>query len=456
MSGRSQPSRVLVVAPRGVLTHVAGVLFELHSMGVELVFASKTRHVERVRLPNGLLERGGVSVVRFPLRRLGTNAEAVKAVRLLADYVRFLGPNLRTAEYPRSRISGRLRALGLSGATEQAPALSGAQHAWLRQALGDVERLVEPQPELEDAVARLQPDGILLVTRCSFGGPEPDVIKVARRLGLPSIMLVWSWDNLSSKSVLHEHPDHVLVWNDIQRTEAIELHGIAPEQVSVVGAPNFDRFFEEVESIPNRSTRAREPATIVYLGSSPNVAPDEPVIFDRWLEAVRASGDPTLQHASIVARPHPASVDRWRAWSAPRGVSVDEPRAKVDQPALARILSEADVAVALNTSAEIEAAIAGCPVVTFRAGPDAPGQEGSLHFSYLLSAEGGFALDASSLDDHVSRLAAVLSGEYDHGELPRFVQRFVRPGGLAVPVSPVVAATVLDLIDARRPVTAGA
>jgi hypothetical protein len=114
------------------------------------------------------------------------------------------------------------------------------------------------------------------------------------------------------------------------------------------------------------------------------------------------------------------------------------------------------VAVALNTSAEIEAAIAGCPVVTFRAGPDAPGQEGSLHFSYLLSAEGGFALDASSLDDHVSRLAAVLSGEYDHGELPRFVQRFVRPGGLAVPVSPVVAATVLDLIDARRPVTAGA
>jgi hypothetical protein len=36
---------------------------------------------------------------------------------------------------------------------------------------------------------------ILLLSRCVRCGPERDVIKVARRLGIPSAMLVFSWDN---------------------------------------------------------------------------------------------------------------------------------------------------------------------------------------------------------------------------------------------------------------------
>ena len=260
---------------------------------------------------------------------------------------------------------------------------SADTHAWLQAALRRVERLLEPDPELEEELARLQPDAVLLVSRCSFGGFEPDLIKAARRLELPTFLLVWSWDNLSSKSVLHEHPDHLLVWNETQLVEAVELHGISPERVIVVGAPNFDRFFAEVASLPGRDVPRMRP-TILYLGSSPNIAADETVIFARWLEAVRGSRDDALRKATIVVRPHPASLDTWRAWSPPDGVVVDEPAAKVDQPALARLVRSADVAVALNTSAEIEAAIAGCPVVTFRAGPDAPGQEGSLHFRTFL------------------------------------------------------------------------
>jgi hypothetical protein len=293
---------------------------------------------------------------------------------------------------------------------------------------------------------------MLLVTRCSFGGAEPDAIKTARKLGIPSVMLVWSWDNLSSKAVLQEHPDSVLVWNETQRAEAVELHGIPAERVRVVGAPNFDRFFEEVAGVRRKVREGSEPATLLYLGSSPNIAADEPVIFDHWLEAVRSADDPPLRDAAVVVRPHPASVERWRAWKAPRGVVVDEPRAKIDQPGLARLLARADVAVALNTSAEIEAAIAGCPVVTFRAGQEAPGQEGSVHFSYLLAGSGGFVEDSPSLDAHTARLAAVLRGEYDRAGIERFVESFVRPLGVDKPVSPIVASTILELVSAAHPV----
>jgi hypothetical protein len=443
-----------VVAPRGVLTHVSGVFFELQARGVELVFAAKTRHVERVRLPEGLVEGGGASVVKLPLRRIGTDADAIKALRLLADYVRFLDPTLPQAGYPRSRIAGRLRSLGVLAEDEPSGSLPPDAHVWLQQALRRLEELVEPQPALEQAVAELAPDGMLLVTRCSFGGSEPDAIKVARRLGLPSIMLVWSWDNLSSKAVLQEQPDRLLVWNDVQCSEAVELHGIPAERVEVVGAANFDRFFEEFDASPGRGDRDGRPATILYLGSSPNIAADEPEIFDRWRRALRSSGDRILQEAAIVVRPHPASVERWRAWPTPEDVTLAEPRAKVEHATLARLLGRADVVVALNTSAEIEAAIAGCPVVTFRAGADAPGQEGSLHFSYLLTASDGFVVDSPSLESHTRRLGAVLRGDFDRGAIDRFVERFVRPRGIDAMVSPIVAATVVDLIAAGRPVAA--
>ena len=79
-----------------------------------------------------------------------------------------------------------------------------------------------------------------------------------------------------------------------------------------------------------------------------------------------------------------------------------------------------------------------------RAGELAPGQEGSIHFEYLLERHGGFVIDSRNLDEHVGNLARVLKGEVNTGSLTRFAERFVRPEGLERPVSPVVAAVVLE------------
>jgi hypothetical protein len=281
------------------------------------------------------------------------------------------------------------------------------------------------------------------------------VIKAARLLDVPSILLPWSWDNLSSKAVLHVHPDHLLVWNELQADEAVELHGVPRQRIEVVGAPNFDRFFAQVEALAG--TRADDGRkTIVYAGSSKNVAPDEPEILARWLEAVREAEDPAVRNARVRVRPHPGGR-QWRTWTPPDDPLVSaELWAKDERDRLAPLLVAADVIVALNTSAEIEAAIAGRPVVTFRAGPGAPGQEGSLHFQYLLEQNDGFVIDTADLDEHVLRLSRVLAGDFDRDRPREFVERFVRPGGLDDPVSPLIASTVLELsarsdaVPARR------
>ena len=330
--------------------------------------------------------------------------------------------------------------------------LPAGAHAGLFETFRRLEHSIRPEAELVQAIDALGADGVFFVSRCSIGGPEPDVIKAARQLGLPTVMLVFSWDNLSSKAVLHEHPDHLLVWNETQVREAAAFHRIPPERVLVVGAPNFDPFFREVEGsapVPRDGRR-----TILYLGSS-KASRDEPAVFTRWLDAVRSSDDPLLRDAHVVVRPHPGGGgDVWKTWTPPPDaqLSIELPGSS-ERLTLAQSLLRADAVVALSTTAEIEAAIAGRPVVTFRAGPEAPAQEGALHFHYLLEQRGGFVIDSPDLESHAANLARVLHGDYDPEALRGFVERFVRPAGLERPVAPIVASAVLELVAEGAPET---
>jgi hypothetical protein len=111
-------------------------------------------------------------------------------------------------------------------------------------------------------------------------------------------------------------PDRVLVWNDVQRREAIELHGCPPEHVIVTGAARFDEFFN---STPDRSRSTfltglgldPERPTILYLGSSQLTGPNETELVRRWAESLRASNDDVVRGCNILVRPHPALRMSW-------------------------------------------------------------------------------------------------------------------------------------------------
>jgi hypothetical protein len=456
-----RPLRLLVVSGGPQIKRLPELYLQLLGDGVELVFSAAPES-----LPETVRAHPSASAATLPLERTGADAAAVGLLRAAADLTRFLDPELEHGGWPRRRAARRL--LQLAGYRDsRAIARSAAElrlapetYARLRASFRTLERLLPPHRELAEAIGALDVDAVLLVSRCLLGGAEPDVVKVARRLGLPSVMLVWSWDNLSSKAVLNEHPDRLLVWNEIQAREAVEFHGVDRRRVDVVGAANFDRFFEEHDAASSRSGEGRRgarPRTILYLGSSAKVAPREVPIFERWLRAVRASGDPGVRDAHVVVRPHPTGRG-WDSWALPdERVRLVRPAAKLEPVTLAELLREADVAVALNTSAELEAAIAGVPVLTFRAGDEARGQEASVHFWYLLEAEGGFVVDAPTLEEHVERLAAVLGGEGDAASTRALVERFVRPAGISQPVVPVVASAVLGAAraDEARPAASG-
>jgi hypothetical protein len=92
--------------------------------------------------------------------------------------------------------------------------------------------------------------------------------------------------------------------------------------------------------------------------------------------------------------------------------------------------------VGLNTSAMIEAAIVGRPVLTVLDPEYERVQQGTLHFRYLLEVGGGLLTVARTLDEHAAQLErAIVDG--DDGRSRRFVAEFVRPHGLDVVATPL-------------------
>ena len=161
-----------------------------------------------------------------------------------------------------------------------------------------------------------------------------------------------------------------------------------------------------------------------------------------------------IRSANVIVRQHPGTAKDaiWTAW-APRGGGVARPAPVIRNRAqdLYDQLSASDAVIALNTSAEIEAAIVGRPVLTVRAGELAPGQEGSVHFGYLLAEQGGFVETAATLDDHLRQLGRALAEDPLADARRRFLESFVRPLGIEVPAGPLLADAIEELGGARGP-----
>lgn len=289
-----------------------------------------------------------------------------------------------------------------------------------------------------------------------------DVLKAAAREHIPTASWIQSWDNLSNKGLLHFIPDRVFVWNTTQRDELVRYHGVPAQHVCITGAQSFDHWFngdspsDRAEFCTQNGIDPERPI-ILYLSSSIQIEPAPATFFLRWLEAIRSSGDPALEGASVLVRPHPYDVRRWF------GLDLGDPRLVVS-PSSAEApihstefrqryrdeLHHASVAVGLNTSGMIDAAIFGKPVCTVELPELADRQRGTVHFEYLMTAGNGLLRTAASFEEHIAILSDLVRHDpYRSDERSaRFVQTFVRPHGVDVTPGAVFAEEMLRLLKA--------
>ena len=232
------------------------------------------------------------------------------------------------------------------------------------------------------------------------------------------------------------------------------MHGLPEERIAVTGAQCFDKWFDRKPSRSREAflNRVGLPDTGPYLlyvcSSLFRGTANEPRFVERWLQSIRASADPRLRDIPILVRPHPQRLDEWESidLSGYRDVVLygAHPIDEDSQNDYFDSLFYSQAVVGVNTSAFIEAAIAGRPVYTVLL-PElsASNQEGTIHFHYLLDPDHGLLYAARTLEEHDAQLAEAVARPYAPDlRSRRFVERFVRPEGASVPATPRFADTI--------------
>ncbi len=437
------------------LRYYESALIALHDRGHRLLLTRPDRYKE-VWVPKALRGSKRVTTALHPFRRADGLDQPVRILRATRDFARYNAPPLLEAHANRERsyermlrsVIGKQRSLEHHG-----PVPPVAYDAETRSAVDSVFRELESLVPADDGVAGFlrgeKLDAVIVIARVNLAARDTEVVKAATSLGIPTGIVVYSWDNLSSKGLVHVRPDALYVWNDVQAGEAEELHGIPRDRVVVTGAVRFDSMFERSPSAPREELLGElglDPAqrTVLYLGSSAFVAPREPEFVGRWAAALPSG-------LNILVRPHPGTAEdeAWTAWTPPAGVVVAPPVTRDRAQDLYDQVFASDAVVGLNTSAEIEAAIVGRPVLTVKAGDLAPGQEGSVHFKYLLAEEGGFVRAAATLEEHVPQLEEALASDPLAAKRQRFLESFVRPRGLDRAAGPLLADEIEELGNRR-------
>jgi hypothetical protein len=380
------------------------------------------------------------------------------ALRLSLDYWRYLDP--RYGHSPTLRARAERQAPRIAALV---PMLPGVGRTAARKVLSPfvrwLERTIARTDAAEQALRDQRPDVLLITPLLYFASQQVDYVRAARKLGIRTVLAVGSWDHLTTKGLIHDVPDEVIVWNEMQRQEAAGLHGVDPSRVIVTGAQAYDGWFVQRPSAPRAEFCQKvelpdDRLLLLYVCSSPFIAPYEVGFVRRWIAAVRTSADPELRRAAILIRPHPQNAEQWRDFDSSELEAVALwPRAganPIDRQARADYFDSMYHSVAVigvNTSALIESGIVGRPVFTVVDNDFSDQQEGTLHFQHLTNVNGGLLSVGRTLEEHVGQLARAVRGEYDPAKGRAFVEAFVRPHGLAVPA----AKRFVDAIEARRP-----
>jgi hypothetical protein len=384
----------------------------------------------------------------------------IGGLRLAIDYVRYLDRRFAGSPYLRRRLEKYLRSPFFKLLARLPYGVPFARSAL--RALLALERRVPGDGRVERAIAHHEPDVVFvtpLLGRSDRNRRQTDTVKAAHALGVPVGAGIATWDHLTTKGLIKAWPDALLVWNEIQARDAAELHFVPRNRIVVTGAPLFDGWFDRRATVDRSEFLAGvglagAGSYVVYVGSSPNIAPPELEIpfVQRWFEALRSTTD-----LAVLVRPHPYNVEAWSEIDlgdggevAPRVVPA-LPMTDADEAFYFHSLHFSEAVVGINTTAMVEAFVVRKPVLTITSPEFRETQEATLHFGNLRSAAGGALQQASTVDEHLEQLRATLASPDSYRDgIEGFLRTFVRPRGIDLSATGILCDELEKLAGRRR------
>ncbi len=165
-----------------------------------------------------------------------------------------------------------------------------------------------------EAFEQERPDLILLTN--AVDRLDDPIYFEAEQLGIPQLNMVHSWDNLTSKGIIHQGLSRVLVWNQVMKDEVLAMYqDYRPEQVVEVGITRFDvyrdplppkfsrqAFFSSLGLDPNRRL-------LLYANTATRSFPSQPQVIQHIISGLQDGTLPDDLQLLIRLHPHDLPAD---------------------------------------------------------------------------------------------------------------------------------------------------
>ena len=276
-------------------------------------------------------------------------------------------------------------------------------------------RLRYVAPRLLERLRRERP--AIVVANIQMHSVVPFIVG-ARRLGLPLVGNIASWDHTVGKGIVAPHLRCYLVQNDVMRDDLVRYHGIDAGRIVVTGWPQTDVFHRrrpraEYETVLRRLDLDPARPVVLAMGNTPTNAPYEARFVERLVAWWR---DGAHERLSLLFRPHPRDREwreRFAAALSHEGVAVQEP-SFTDLETLAVLLQHGDVVVSNAGTILLDALVNDRPTVCVLFDEGAPrGESWALknvsgeHYRQLMSSEAFYR--AERFEDVVAGIERALS-----------------------------------------------
>jgi hypothetical protein len=278
----------------------------------------------------------------------------------------------------------------------------------------------------------------LVVTNLQAHVSMPYLV-AARRLAVPVVGYVASWDHTVGKGVVSPYLDLYVVQNDIMRSDLVRYHGIDPARITITGWPQTDVYCrrrprELYAELLRQYDLDPDKPLVLFAGNTPDNAPYEGRLVERLLAWWLGGG--MRDRFSLLFRPHPRDNrvrERFGAALGVAGAAVQAP-SYTDLEHLATLLQHADVVVANAGTILLDALVNDRPAVCVLFDEGAP--------------PGERWADRNLVGDHYKQLAesAAFLRAHDFDELVLGIERALeRPGELAAEREKIAREVVGDV-----------
>lgn len=355
-------------AARNILR--TGVLRGLRAAGARVVAAAPAFNEPYLRRE---AEERGFALVPYPQDRATIFEQVFAATSnvLLFDH---------PATTPTMRIKWRRLAgegrWGPFAAKAAASVLGLDRVPYLRRAAERFDSTRFAHPHVGRLIDEIRPS--LVVTTDLFS-EEARFLREGRRRAIPTVAVVKSWDNLTSKTRIRVEPDFYVVWSPLMADELRRLHFVDPARVFVAGATNFDLFAgggftprPRADFLRSLGVDVHRKLVVYSPGAKATFHDDDNI---RTLHAALTALEPEFPfHLHI--RKYPKSAQRFDHLQLPHtsvgeaGVVVPSWADNVDQQAehmefLGELMYHADLVVHVGSTVAIDAGCFDTPIIGY-------------------------------------------------------------------------------------------